>query len=286
MYNSLTIAVLITSHNRREKTLECLRNLFSSEKIEEFNFDVFLVDDGSVDGTSEAIREQYPKVNIIKGNGELYWNQGMRLAWKTAMNHENYDFYMWLNDDTMIDQDALEHIFSCYNESLLLTEKPNIIVGACRNNVTSNDFSYGVRDDNGPIIPNGEFQTGKYINGNCVLISKDIVKSVGILSKFYTHAMGDYDYGLCVLRNEFNIVSTKKFVATCPNNIDIPIWCNQSANFIDRWRHFHSPLGLNIREYMFFVRKNFPNQSFQYIIKAYAKCLMPSVYNKLSNYAK
>ena len=80
----MNLAILITSHNRKKITLKCLGNLLTAKNINTFDFDVFLFDDGSTDGTSEAIKDQYPKVNIVNGNGDLYWNQGMRLAWKTA----------------------------------------------------------------------------------------------------------------------------------------------------------------------------------------------------------
>ena len=282
----MRLAVLMTCHNRKESTIVCLEALFNNELPVNLNIDVFLVDDGSKDGTTEAVKLYFSEVNIIEGTGNLFWNQGMRLAWQTAAKTKEYDFYLWLNDDTNLDNDALDHIFTCYNDSLLSNEKLNIIVGACRNNVNNNNFSYGLRDEYGPIIPDGKFQYGKYINGNCVLVPAEIVDRMGILSDDYTHAMGDFDYGLSALRNGYNLATTKTYVATCPNNIGIPNWCNPKVKLIERWKHFHSPLGLNINEYKIFVKKNWPNNSFQYILKAYVKCLIPTVYNKLSNYAE
>ena len=66
----------MTVHNRREKTLACLKLCY--EQIEslrsEYAFSVYLTDDASTDGTAEAVSREYPDVNIIKGNGSLYWN--------------------------------------------------------------------------------------------------------------------------------------------------------------------------------------------------------------------
>jgi GT2 family glycosyltransferase len=92
----MKIAVLLTCFNRKKKTLKCLSSLFAIS-----NFDVYLVDDASTDGTSEEIQVQYPSVNIIKGNGNLFWNRGMYLAWSYALN-DNYDYYLWLNDDVVL----------------------------------------------------------------------------------------------------------------------------------------------------------------------------------------
>ena len=243
-----------------------------------FNFDVFLVDDGSSDGTSEAIEVKFPKVNVIKGNGELYWNQGMRLAWKTASSTKKYDFYLWLNDDTIIDEDGISHLFECYYENMKIAKKDIIVIGTCRND-EGDVFSYGGRTENGAVIPNGEIQSCKYINGNFVLVSSKIVESIGVLSNDYTHAMGDYDYGIVALKNGFNLITTKKYVATCPTNLGIAAWCNPQVTFKKRWKNFNSPLGLNIEEYRVFVSKNWPNKSIQLIIKAYLKCILPRIYN-------
>lgn len=52
------IAVIITCHNRKEKTLHCLTNLFEAKKAyghNEVRLAVFLTDDGCTDGTAEAV---------------------------------------------------------------------------------------------------------------------------------------------------------------------------------------------------------------------------------------
>ena len=99
------VAVLLTVHNRREKTLACLENCYrqidSMKGDDTYSFSVYLVDDGSTDGTSEAVLQTYPQTHVIKGDGSLFWNHGMRTAWDAAAADEQ-DFYLWLNDDTLM----------------------------------------------------------------------------------------------------------------------------------------------------------------------------------------
>lgn len=78
------IAVLLTVHNRKEKTLCCLQNLFKQKIPNGYQIEVYLTDDGCTDGTPEAVHEQFPAVHIIKGDGSLFWNRGMYTAWDTA----------------------------------------------------------------------------------------------------------------------------------------------------------------------------------------------------------
>ncbi|MWW25907.1 glycosyltransferase family 2 protein [Algibacter lectus] len=277
------IAVLLTCHNRKAKTLESLKSLYLNKVPSGYTFDVFLVDDGSTDGTAEAVKEEFPKVNIITGNGNLFWNQGMRLAWKTAANSNAYDFYLWLNDDTIIEPNSLNHLFDCYEEIIAIDEKPSIMTGACYFFSNEKKFSYGGRTEAGPVIPNGKLQKCKYINGNIVLIPKLIHDQLGNLSSDYTHGMGDYDYGLRAINKGFNCYTTKEYVANCPPNEGIPGWCNPELSLTKRWKQLHSPLGLNIKEYNTFRKKFWGQKWILFALKAYAKMISPKTYSKISN---
>src|SRR5580658_7643570 len=95
------IAVLMTSFNRREVTLKSLDSLFRQQKAEGIRFAVFLVDDGSTDGTGGAVKSLFPQVKVLQGNGALFWNGGMRVAFAAAVQ-ESFDAYLFLNDDTTL----------------------------------------------------------------------------------------------------------------------------------------------------------------------------------------
>ncbi|MFN3998119.1 glycosyltransferase family 2 protein [Algoriphagus sp.] len=278
----IELSILLTCHNRKEKTLQCLRNLYSASLPLGLIMEVFLVDDGSSDGTGQAIKLNFPDVNVIQGNGNLFWNQGMRLAWKNAAETKDYDFYLWLNDDTNLDKDALLNIFESYNFAKFIERNEVLICGACRTNLKNSEFSYGGRNEIGPLIPNGELQICKYINGNVVLIPKVIFQSIGNLSNNYTHGMGDYDYGLRAAEKGFICYTTKSYLATCPSNVGISGWCNPEYTLKKRWTSLHSPLGLNIKEYIIFRKKFWRKKWIFFAFKAYLKMLFPKLYKKLT----
>jgi len=280
MTKGIHIAVLLTCHNRRETTLRCLRVLYNQVMQDEVITEVFLVDDGCIDGTAKAVHEQFPQVNMIKGTGNLYWNQGMRLAWLTATKSKEYDYYLWLNDDTLLDKTALNELLADYNDARNADGKDAIIVGACR--VTGNGsskFSYGGRTEKGPVIPNGQIQKCTYINGNVVLIPKEIYRVLGSLSPDYTHIFGDYDYGLRAINAGFSSYTTKRFIAVCPTNTAAK-WCDPDTTLLMRLRLMHSPKGLNLKEYIIFRKKHWGRRWLGYSLKAYLKALNPRVYFK------
>lgn len=278
------VAVLLTCHNRRDKTSACLRALFNANLPAGFTLSVFLVDDGSTDGTSETINTKFAQVNIIKGSGELFWNKGMRLAWQTAAQTNGFEFYLWLNDDTLIENNALSELLDCAQEASEKACTPVIITGACRASENTLTFSYGGRTDAGAMIPNGKLQYCKYINGNVVLIPKAVFEKLGYLSPEYTHSMGDFDYGLRAIKAGFNCYTTKSYIATCPPNGGIPAWCNSEVPLKRRWELLHSPNGLNVWEYLNFVSQHHGFiQKVISCIKAYLKTLFPKIYFKIKN---
>lgn len=275
-----SIAVLITCHNRKEKTLQCLTALHQCTVPAGYEFEVFLVDDGSTDGTGIAVKEQFPLVNIIQGNGNLYWNRGMRLAWETAAKSKEFDFYLWLNDDTLLVQNALIELIECYNVSFSVNKSHSIIVGSCKESTEVNKFSYGGRNDRGTILPNGKLQKCTFINGNVVLINKEIFKALGNLSNDYTHAMGDFDYGLRAKQKGIDCYISKSYIAVCPLNEGSPNWCNPKIPLLKRLKALHTPNGLNINEYIIFRKKFWKWKWIIFALKAYLKSIFPSLYSK------
>ena len=129
-----------------------------------------------------------------------------------------------------------------------------------------------------PVIPNHTIQKCELINGNFVLISSEIFSNLGYLSSDYTHAMGDIDYGLRALKQNYSIVTTKKYIAFCSNHKNKPLLCDPKKNIIDRWKNLHSPKGLNLNEYKIFRMKFYPQDKFNFLIKVYLKFLFPNFY--------
>ncbi len=247
MSNKTSIAVLLTSHNRKEKTLECLKALYKCILPNDFFLSVFMVDDGSSDETSIAVASTFPEVNIIQGNGNLYWNRGMHLAWKTAATKQDFDYYLWLNDDTNLTYNGIIELF----EIVKTASSPIIVCGAICSD--RNIFSYGLMSKNGnSILPNNTREKGMYMNGNCVLVPRDIYKQVGNLDPIFPHAIGDYDYGLRAIKNGFEILTTKSYVGVCNQNEFLPIWCYPKTPLVKRIKKLYSPLG-NAHPYYFFI---------------------------------
>lgn len=234
MTNSKTIAVLLTCHNRREKTLECLTALHQCVVPNNYIFEVFLVDDGSSDGTSERVKSEFPEVTIIEGNGDLYWNRGMFLAWQTAAKAKDFDYFLWLNDDTFLYNEAL---------SILLQQsfKKAIVCGTTQS-TADYTITYGgfKKNPDRLVIPDGTFQECDYCNGNCVLISREVFYLVGNLDPVFHHAVGDFDYSLRAKKMGVSLFIAPNFIGTCESHTSLPKWLSPKVTVIERLKSLYS----------------------------------------------
>ncbi|MFM5932085.1 MAG: glycosyltransferase family 2 protein [Novosphingobium sp.] len=195
------IAVLVTCHNRRELTLRCLRTLADQAHFRED--DLFLVDDGSTDGTGDAVRALMPGAHVISGDGSLFWNGGMRLAWESALaSGQTYDFFLWLNDDVEILPGALAMMVR--DADAVVPRGGPVIVAAATHDRDTGELTYGAHRRPHPgrplrmglVAPTGKPERVDTISGNIALISGSSVGSIGIISPAFRHIYGDLDYGL------------------------------------------------------------------------------------------
>jgi GT2 family glycosyltransferase len=219
------IAVLLTCYNRREKTLECLQALHQQTIPEACQLHVYLVDDGSTDGTAEAVQNCYPDVSIRKGDGSLFWNGGMRCAFHAAEEIDP-DYYLWLNDDTVLDPSALTTLLNSLAELNSQGSDRAIVVGSTLDPDTHIPTYGGVKQTYWwhpvkfhYIEPDPKQVKGcDTFHGNCVLVPRLVANLVGNLSAAYTHNLGDYDYGLRARRQGCTLWMAPGYVGTCSGN--------------------------------------------------------------------
>lgn len=270
------IAILLTVHNRKVKTLNCLQKLFNQTLSSEYRFDVYVTIDGCIDGTEEAIKNSYPSVTLIHGDGSLFWNKGMRVAWECANSTNKYDYFIWLNDDTELFIDAIQKLV----DSSQTLVNNSIIVGSTCATENRDNITYGGRIHKmGIVEPTNQLKECDFFNGNIVLIPFSVFLKVGYNDNCFSHALGDFDYGLRATKLKVKIYVAPSVLGICDTHESLPTWCNPQKSFVTRWKHFRTPLGHNPEEYFIFEKRHFGITSaiFHYITN-HLRVLFPRIW--------
>lgn len=100
-------AIVIPVHNRRETTLRGLAHLRELGALAWAR--VLVVDDGSTDGTADAVRAGFPEVEIVPGDGNLWWGGATALGSTRALA-TGARIVFWLNDDCLPRPGTLERL--------------------------------------------------------------------------------------------------------------------------------------------------------------------------------
>lgn len=247
----MKVSALLTCFNRREKTLECLRSLAGQSLPENVAVETVLVDDGSKDGTCEAVLAEYPDTRVISGDGSLYWCGGMRKAWSEAAVSKP-DFFLLLNDDTLLRPYALESL-------LAIAPSPEdriIAVAAIQDPVTGLATYGGVGKGETLVAAGGRAETCETFNANAVLVPYAVFLELGMFHDAYTHGMGDFDYGYEATRRGMKVIQSAVTLGTCSRNSLAGTWRDSSLSRKERLRNLQSPKGLPWNEWMTFNRRN------------------------------
>lgn len=109
----MRIVVIILTFNQRKRTLNCLASLLS---IEEPPFDVLLWDNGSEDGTVEAVRTKYRRVVCHHHPQNLGVASGRNAAAVLAVETFNPDYLLFLDNDMIVEGDFVAGLLEPFLE--------------------------------------------------------------------------------------------------------------------------------------------------------------------------
>ena len=267
------IAVILSIHDRPEKTIKCIEHLLYNES-KSLIIEIFISDSSIINTSEGVLRNKFPNIFYEKVNENVYWNKGMINSWRNSIK-SNPDFFLLLNDDTFLVKGSLNKMLKEYKN----IKDPAIIVGATSQ---QNEITYGGRVNNlkeSPLVPNNSIQEIKYINGNCVLISKYVFNKVGYLSEKFSHSLGDIDYGLRAKKIGIKSYLSGEVVGECRKNINI--WYSKKT-FLERFKELNSPKGVPIKEYFYFNYFHFGLFSgIRFILATTIALIFPKLYKLL-----
>lgn len=253
-----TVVVLMTSFNRRAKTLATLHSLRDQVVSQDIAAGVVLYDDGSVDGTAEAVAAAFPQVEIVRGDGSAFWSRGMAAAHARTLEVLEPDYLLWLNDDVGLDAHALDTLVVTARVNRRRSAVVGPLVDPVTGEVTYSGYArFGARPQQlRHVAPNGTIAPTDTFNGNVVLLPRAVYCGIGPIDARYEHSYGDTDYGYRMASVGLRAVMAPRFVGSCARNAVDGTWRDPTIDTRTRLALLVSRKGIPPRSYVHFQRRH------------------------------
>jgi hypothetical protein len=116
----IVLTIIITCYNTCDLVGECLASIYQNPPTEAY--EIFLVDDGSVDGTSELVRTTFPEVRRLRSEVNRHYAHSNNWALDQARGR----YVLLLNNDTLVLPRALDDMI------VFLRHQPEAGAVGCR----------------------------------------------------------------------------------------------------------------------------------------------------------
>jgi len=203
--------VVVLNWNGRDDTLECLASL---ARVTYPSVSVLVVDNGSSDGSQEAIRRRYPEVALLETGSNLRFAGGNNAGIRFALDR-GADQIVLLNNDTTVDPEFITAMSAALESSpgagivapkILYSADPGIVwyAGGEISFWTGTMRHRGIRrrDD-------GRFDRPcetDYATGCCLMATRSAVETIGLLDESYFMYSEDADWSLRARRAGFRVL--------------------------------------------------------------------------------
>ncbi|MFH1454652.1 MAG: glycosyltransferase family 2 protein [Armatimonadota bacterium] len=188
------ISVIVLNWNGKEYLARC----FDSLRNQSFrDFEVYMIDNGSYDGSVDFVRKNYPEIKIITLKENVGFARGVNKGIKSSAG----EFIALLNNDTEVESKWLEELYSGIREDskigicaskMLFYYKKDIINAAgdmYRADGVPDNIGIGEKDV-------GQYNEKRFVFGACAgaaLYRRAMFEDIGLFDEDYFEAVEDAD---------------------------------------------------------------------------------------------
>jgi GT2 family glycosyltransferase len=238
----MNLSVIIACHNRKNLTVRCIEKAQAAADYAGARISFTVFDDGSTDGTADALAQMQVSLRIMHGDGSAYWASSMAHAEGAVLANTDAaedGLIVWLNDDVALDLEAFARLGATVRGAT-----GSVVIGATRDPVSGEATYSGMRKAGihplrfDLVSPHDSTQCIDAFNGNLVMVPLAVAHLLGGIDGGFSHALADIDYGMRCKRAGVNVLLAPLTYGTCERNeMKLP------GPIIDDWRSFLGPKG-------------------------------------------
>ena len=216
------VAVVIVNWNKKDDVMRLLNSL---KYVDYENCDIIVVDNASTDGSVEAIREQFPEVELIINPENLGGTGGFNSGMRYALQKAEYQYIWLLDNDAEVEESTLEELINVMERDERIGIAGSRIIDSVNRDITVEAGAYLMRDSIGvqPLYRNiknlniaSSVMEVDYVAICSALARTSALEKVGLMDERYFFFWDDMDWGLQFRDKGFKIISVLNSIVYHP----------------------------------------------------------------------
>lgn len=204
------VAVIVLNYNGGELNIRCLDSLLNQGGT---CISVIFVDNGSVDGSLETVRDTYQDVHIIDNGTNLYFAEGNNVGIRWAMDN-NFEYIFVLNNDTVVEDECLVHLLAFMEKRqdvaacqpiLSYMHRPDIVASAgCMLCISGKGADVDCGKTVATVVEQGKRDV-LGVTGGAMFLRNEALQQVGLFDETFQMYLEDIDLSLRLREAGWNL---------------------------------------------------------------------------------
>jgi len=221
------LSVVIVTWNARDFLRDCLESVYCETSPPAVEFEIFVVDNGSVDGSADMVAAEFPSVRLIRNRENLGFPKANNMALEQIVREGRSDLITLVNSDMVITERAIEKMAACLGANPdVAAVGPAFLLPDGRFQVGTGGYLPTARTmfnyfffifkvfplrARGFFIEQAAFAEKEglvpveWLSGGCLTIRRETVERIGLLDENYFFYAEDLSWGRRMKREGFRL---------------------------------------------------------------------------------
>ncbi|GBE02291.1 galactofuranosyl transferase GlfT2 [bacterium BMS3Abin08] len=239
------VLIIIVTFNKKDYVVNLLESL---GELDYDNCDVVVVDNASIDGTADSIRESFPHVKVIENAENTGGSGGFNTGLSYAFGQDGYKYYYLLDNDVVVSKNSLSELVKVLESDEGIAVAGSQMCQLDNPEVTNEvgayvDLNYGGLVLNRHLTRKSNNRSGiydvDYVAAASLVVRADVARKAGLWEDFFIH-FDDVEWCLRIKGLGYRIAAVA----------DSVIWHLSAAEKPVTWQQYY-----DVRNMLFLLKK-------------------------------